>query len=426
MSQEKPLNLNARVKKTSHEFGEVELLNVSRKATPEQIKKFLILYAEVCPDAFRWSTSVDPPAAVYAPSTQPEPKLGVGDRIKQKLNEANNNSATLASAKKALQEKQATEPLPPPKVVEEIPEKPTPSPVLVQPPKPDTLIYRIILYLRDNPGSTYGDIARAMSDGPNGHWDQVCNTMDSFMHFFVQKVARGEDGRHTYHYSLIPELLAAITPAQQPEEPKPIDSPTVYLPKETTVAYRILSDIAKHPRSAVSDIEKRIPNELGIAGTVVFLFKGGYLDRERVQSRYFQNTTTYVFTAKPEVAQALKSGQPSVRRPKPLFRVSTPRRGSTQWRILEIIKANPRSTVSSVTQVMGMSRTGISSTLNRMLERGFLTREEEPTYNGLKRHHYSISPASEKMLKAEPLPCPITEYVTVAHTSGNANHKGRA
>jgi len=314
MSQEKPLNLNARVKKTSHEFGDVELLNVSRKATPEQIKKFLILYAEVCPDAFKWSSSIEPPAAIYAPSTQPEPKLGVGDRIKQKiekLNEANNNSAILARAKKALQEKKANEPLPQPKAVEEISAKPAPSPVLVQPPKPDTLIYRIILYIRDNPDATHSDITRAMSDGPNGHWDQVRHTMASFMHFFAVRV---EDvgGRHIYRYSLIPELLAAVTPAQQPEEPKPVE-----------------------------------------------------------------------------------------RKPTSLFKVKVSAPGTMQRTILNVIQVNPKIGSARISEILNQPRDHISAHLRNLLVRGLVTRTAETLPNKVTRYLYSLTPATEKALKAD-------------------------
>ena len=313
MSQEKPLNLNARVKKTSHEFGEVELLNVSRKATPEQIKKFLILYAEVCPDAFKWSSSIEPPAAIYAPSTQPEPKLGVGDRIKQKiekLNEANNNSAILARAKKALQEKKANEPLPQPKAVEEISAKPAPSPVLVQPPKPDTVLYQIVMYLRDNPDATYTDITTAMHS-KNIVWDQVRNTMAAFIHLFAQRV-ESVGGRHVYRYSLTPELLAAVTPAQQPEEPKPVE-----------------------------------------------------------------------------------------RKPTSLFKVKVSAPGTMQRTILNVIQVNPKIGSARISEILNQPRDHISAHLRNLLVRGLVTRTAETLPNKVTRYLYSLTPATEKALKAD-------------------------
>jgi len=319
MSQEKPLNLNARVKKTSHEFGEVQLLNVSRKVTPEQIKKFLILYAEVCPDAFKWSTSVEPPAAVYAPSTKPEPKLGVGDQIKQKresaneLSKVNNNAVVLHNAKKALREKQAAQPLPQPKAVEEIPAKPAPSsPVLVQPPKPDTLIYRIILYLRDNPGSTYGDIARAMSDGPNGHWDQVRNTMASFMHFFVVRV-KDVGGRHVYSYSLTPELVAAVTPPRQPEEPKPVERKPASLLKVKvsapgTMQRTILNAIQANPKIGSTRISEILnqPRDHISAHLRNLLVRGLVT---RTAETLPNKVTRYLYSIAPAAEKALKAEQ---------------------------------------------------------------------------------------------------------------------
>ena len=225
MSQEKPLNLNARVKKTSHEFGEVELLNVSRKATPEQIKKFLILYAEVCPDAFKWSSSIEPPAAIYAPSTQPEPKLGVGDRIKQKiekLNEANNNSAILARAKKALQEKKANEPLPQPKAVEEISAKPEESKPVERKPAPLFELHlpakgsnqrKFIDLIRQRPGIGATGIAEALGIARD---NTTASLFDLHRRGLVQRNAGlAKDGlRLAYCYSLTPATEKALKAEQ--------------------------------------------------------------------------------------------------------------------------------------------------------------------------------------------------------------------
>ena len=323
MSQ-KPRNINGVVVYDQRSKGKVEIRNVSPKATPQQIKDFLILYAAVCPNAFQWeTTNYDPRCFVReddqspspAETPKPEPKLGVGDQIKQKiekLNEANNNSAILARAKKALQEKKANEPLPQPKAVEEIPAKPAPSsPVLVQPPKPDTLIYRIILYIRDNPDATHSDITRAMSDGPNGHWDQVRNTMASFMHFFAVRV---EDvgGRHIYRYSLIPELLAAVTPAQQPEEPKPVE-----------------------------------------------------------------------------------------RKPTSLFKVKVSAPGTMQRTILNVIQVNPKIGSARISEILNQPRGHISAHLRNLLVRGLVTRTAETLPNKVTGYLYSLTPATEKALKAD-------------------------
>lgn len=319
MSQEKPLNLNARVKKTSHEFGEVELLNVSRKATPEQIKKFLILYAEVCPDAFRWSSSIEPPAAVYAPSTQPEPKLGVGDQIKQKiekLNEANNNSAILARAKKALQEKKANEPLPQPKAVEEIPAKPAPSPVLVQPPKPDTVLYQIVMYLRDNPDATYTDITTAMHS-KNIVWDQVRNTMAAFIHLFAQRV-ESVGGRHVYRYSLTPELLTAMgVSAQKPEESKPVERKPaplfeLHLPAKGSNQRKFIDLIRQRPGIGATGIAEA----LGIArdNTTASLFdlhRRGLVQRNAGLAKDGLRLA-YCYSLTPATEKALKAEQASL------------------------------------------------------------------------------------------------------------------
>ena len=327
MSQ-KPRNINGVVVYDQRSKGKVEIRDVSPKATPQQIKDFLILYAAVCPNAFQWeTTNYDPRCFVReddqspspAETPKPEPKLGVGDQIKQKiekLNEANNNSAILARAKKALQEKKANEPLPQPKAVEEIPAKPAPSsPVLVQPPKPDTLIYRIILYIRDNPDATYSDITRAMSDGPNGHWDQVRHTMASFMHFFAVRV---EDvgGRHIYRYSLIPELLAAVTPAQQPEEPKPVERKPaplfeLHLPAKGSNQRKFIDLIRQRPGIGATGIAEALGIARGNTTASLFdLHRRGLVQRNAGLAKDGIRLA-YCYSLTPATEKALKAEQGS-------------------------------------------------------------------------------------------------------------------
>lgn len=326
MSQEKPRNINGVVVYDQRSKGKIEIRNVSPKATPQQIKDFLILYAAVCPDAFQWeTTNYDPRCFIREEeqsSTVQTSKLGVGDQIKQKresvneLGKANNNAVVLHNAKKALREKQTNEPLPQPSAVEEIPAKPaTPSPV-VQPPKPDTVLYQIVMYLRDNPDATYTDITTAMHS-KNIVWDQVRNTMAAFIHLFAQRV-ESAGGRHVYRYSLTPELLTAMgVSAQKPEESKPVERKPaplfeLHLPAKGSNQRKFIDLIRQRPGIGATGIAEALGIARGNTTASLFdLHRRGLVQRNAGLAKDGLRLA-YCYSLTPATEKALKAEQASL------------------------------------------------------------------------------------------------------------------